>query len=46
MNNQASAEVDAQIDDWKDSEEFENLLHGDELVADFDKYCLENNNEA
>lgn len=38
MNNQASAEVDAQIDEWKDSEEFEQLPHDDALVADFDKW--------
>ena len=47
--------VDEQIDDWKGSQEFENLLHGNELLADFDKSVksifthmdkLERDNEA
>ena len=29
--------TDEQIDEWKLSEEFENLLHGDELLSDFDR---------
>ena len=33
--------VDEQIDEWKRSQEFSDLLHGDELVNDFDKWVIE-----
>ena len=36
MNNSAH-EVDAEIDEWKLSEEFNDLPHGDALVNDFDR---------
>ena len=34
-------DVDAEIDEWKRSREFSDLLHGDELVNDFDKWVAE-----
>jgi len=34
-------DVDAEIDEWKRSQEFNDLPHGDELVNDFDKWVTE-----
>ncbi len=34
----SKVDVDADIDEWKRSQEFSDLLHGDELVNDFDKW--------
>ena len=31
-------DVDAEIDEWKRSQEFNNLPHGDELANDFDRW--------
>jgi len=33
---QVKTDIDAEIDDWKRSEEFDNLPHGEELLADFE----------
>lgn len=38
----SKVDVDAEIDEWKRSQEFIDLLHGDELVNDFDKWVLNN----
>ena len=35
------SKVDEEIDEWKLSQEFSDLLHGDELVNDFDKWVAE-----
>ena len=37
----SKVDVDAEIDEWKRSREFNDLLHGDEHVNDFDKWVAE-----